>query len=586
MAGVSIKSRQLTFDYTDKDFDALVAALRGHVTTFFPEVTDFNAGSLVQMLIELFAGIGDRLNVSQDKQVNEANIITAKRLRNVIRHALGIAYSPASRRAAVGPVEAALDPPVARAYDIPIPKGTFINTNQSDPVYFRTTSAAILPAGELSVLIPTKNSEVVNQSSASTGAANQRFLLDETPALNDGSLLVEVDGEIWTKVESFFDSTGMDKHYVVELDDSERLTVIFGDGENGAIPATNADLDFTYEIGGGPDGNQIANTITENSDDFYDLSNTVAFLSFTNPGRMTGGENAESIEQIRFRAPRALKTLSRTVCEEDFSINLEDNIEGVARARAFSSDQDPTLPENHAFVHVVPTDQNAFDTTLNNAGVLDNGDTSAVLESVEGLYVNDDLFISDGTNTTLVNVTTITALSKTIGFAAISGLASPIEDLATVSRTENGLPDPGLKLAVQDLLENDKPMTLTMDLTVLPPKYRNIKIAGIVYIDPDNANPNLVQALAEAEMEDHFDFTSYDAFHIWNIDWGLPVYWSIITTKLQQSDGVKRLSGIHFILDGVPLAVGEDAQPEFDEIVRLDTSNFGQLGGLEFRVDI
>lgn len=581
MPGVTTEAGRLILDYTSKDFTALVAALRSHVTNRFPEITDFNAGSMVQMMIELFAAVGDRLHLTQDKQVNECNLMSARRLRNVIRHARGIGYAARSRQAAEGTIRATLNPVTAIANDVIIAADILISTGEGTPVSFRLTEPILIEAGETTNTGDIKHSVLQEQNEVSTGTANQKFLLLEPNALDDGSLVVEVDTEAWEKVDDFLDSGSTDKHYVVELDDEERITVVFGDGTNGQIPAENADLGFFYETGGGLTGNQLPNTITVNTDEFTDVMGNRVRISFTNPGSTTGGDDAETIEQIRMRAPRSLKTRERSVCEEDYAINCEDNLSGVARAKVFTADQDEDLPENHAFVHVVPVDQDAFATT--SADTLADGGTSLELDTVVGLYVGNELLIDDGTTDVLVIVTSIDAEAVTIAFDAVD-LGATIASGADVTRTEDGLPDPGLIADVETLLTEDKPMTLTMDLTVRGPNYLPLAVAGTVYLDPDKQT-DIAQALAEAKLEDFFDFTSVDANKLYNIDWGKRVPWSVVQTLIQSTPGVTRMTNFHFIKDSVAQDVGDDVLPAFDEIVRFDPSNFGQVGGLVFTLD-
>lgn len=45
-----------------------------------------------------------------------------------------------------------------------------------------------------------------------------------------------VGGEEWVMKSSFIDSMSKDKHYTVEVNQDNTVTIIFGDGVNGAIP--------------------------------------------------------------------------------------------------------------------------------------------------------------------------------------------------------------------------------------------------------------------------------------------------------------------------------------------------------------
>lgn len=356
MTGVSLEAKRLTIDYTDKDFISLVNALRGYIQTFFPELTDFNASSGVQMMIELFASVGDRLAFSQDKQANETNIVTARRRRNVIRLALTIGYTPSTATASEGTIQATLTAG-AIANDVIIPKGTIISTeDESEPKEFQTLNDIVITAGQTVNSGSIKNSVSYTQSFESNGDQNQKYKVTNSPFLDDGSAIATVNTEEWEQVENFLDSGSTDKHFTIEVDEEDKGTFIFGDGVNGAIPAPGDDIEFEYQTGGGESGNQLANTIVSNQDVFTDTSSNIVRIAFTNTSATTGGSDRESVEEIRIRAPRALKTLTRTIAREDFTINPEDGVPGVARSIAFSSAQDATLPDYHGFVYIVPED--------------------------------------------------------------------------------------------------------------------------------------------------------------------------------------------------------------------------------------
>lgn len=356
MAGIDIQAARLTIDYTSKDFFSLVADLRQYVTDRFPDITDFNTASQVEMLIELFASVGDRLAFTQDKQANEAYIVTARRRRNILAHARGIGYDPATQKASTGEITATFSPAVALVgvgNDLLIPKGTIISTKEeSDPSLFRLTEDIIIPVGSTSGTGAIKNSLTFEEGFETDFSPNQRFKLEETPFLDDQSIVITINAEEWAEVNNFLDSSATDKHYSIEVDEDDVGEIIFGDGINGRIP--DNDIFVTYETGGGLSGNQTSNTITENDDEFISNLGDLVKISFNNANPTTGGADRESEDDIRVRAPRALKTLTRTIAREDFQINVEDGVAGVVRAIAFSINENPLIAENTAHVMIVP----------------------------------------------------------------------------------------------------------------------------------------------------------------------------------------------------------------------------------------
>ena len=64
-------------DYTDKDFDALRARLIALIKSVFPDWTDFDVASFGNLLVELYAYVGDVLTFYQDNLARESRLVTA-----------------------------------------------------------------------------------------------------------------------------------------------------------------------------------------------------------------------------------------------------------------------------------------------------------------------------------------------------------------------------------------------------------------------------------------------------------------------------------------------------------------------------
>jgi hypothetical protein len=69
---------------------------------------------------------------------------------------------------------------------------------------------------------------------------------------------ISVDGAPWRKVGSFSSAGPTDKVYVIKQDpdQSGSSRIEFGDGRNGAKPATGARITAGYRFGGARDGNK------------------------------------------------------------------------------------------------------------------------------------------------------------------------------------------------------------------------------------------------------------------------------------------------------------------------------------------
>jgi hypothetical protein len=168
----------------------------------------------------------------------------------------------------------------------------------------------------------------------SDGSENQVFNLSQYPiVLNpDGSSPLElfVDVTLWDQAASFLESEFDSQVYKVEVNEFGFVSIFFGDGVNGEIPAIGNVVKANYRIGGGEQGNSVgvnALTIQEVS--------VPGVVQVYNPYQPSGGSNAESLASARRNGPLSLRALDRCVTLEDYEVmSLRVPGGGVSSARA------------------------------------------------------------------------------------------------------------------------------------------------------------------------------------------------------------------------------------------------------------
>jgi hypothetical protein len=179
---------------------------------------------------------------------------------------------------------------------------------------------------------------------ASDGTPNQVFRLANAPVLPDRFDLQVNEGngfESWSRVDDFAGSARTDKHFTVNVATGE---IAFGDGEKGRIPGRFTDpkrpgddignITANYRWGGGARGNAGAKKITS-------LQSAVPYVdNVTNLRPASGGQDEETLDHAKERAPQAIRSRSRAVTPEDFEC-LAKQAPGARIRRAH------TLPLHH-----------------------------------------------------------------------------------------------------------------------------------------------------------------------------------------------------------------------------------------------
>ncbi len=82
-------------------------------------------------------------------------------------------------------------------------------------------------------------------------------------AIREGTQVsIEIDGKVWTRVDSFKESKPRDKHYVVKIEQNGGMVITFGDGEKGQRPPSGSATTVRYRDGGGASGNVSRKRLT------------------------------------------------------------------------------------------------------------------------------------------------------------------------------------------------------------------------------------------------------------------------------------------------------------------------------------
>jgi predicted phage baseplate assembly protein len=177
--------------------------------------------------------------------------------------------------------------------------------------------------------------EVMGSGSAAT--ANQEFTLRQepltyvqalTPTGRLSTLQVRANGVAWTLVPTLYAQGSAAQVYTTLDLPGGGTEVIFGDGVEGAtLPTGQNNLQASYRTGSGTAGNVAAGAITTLVDRPVGVSGVV------NPLPATGGQDAQSPDDIRANAPLSVLTLGRAVSITDYQ-DLAASFAGIAKACA------------------------------------------------------------------------------------------------------------------------------------------------------------------------------------------------------------------------------------------------------------
>ncbi|OHD18820.1 MAG: hypothetical protein A2Y38_16455 [Spirochaetes bacterium GWB1_59_5] len=338
----------ISIDYSDKDYDSIRARIEEIIRAVFPNWTDFNVASFGNILIQLYAFVGDVLLYYQDTQARESRIVSATQRKNLLALVKLIGFKPAGPRPAV--VDERFTLSALSVNNVIIPAGTKVSNQDPTPIDFYLVLPLTILAGTLSGVGSCENAKIQNETFSSIGRANQEITLSFIPFV-DNSLILSAGNGAYTEVETFVNSKSVDRHFIVRVDHNDKARVIFGNGVNGTLPTGS--ITVTYKTGGGTLGNVAPNTVKSLTGSFVDVLNNPVTLSVTNPTKGSNGTNRQSAAQIRDLAPLSLTTLTRSITKNDYETNAI-KLATVVRALMLTSDEDSSIPENTGILYIVP----------------------------------------------------------------------------------------------------------------------------------------------------------------------------------------------------------------------------------------
>lgn len=297
---------------------------------------DYNLeGSGISTIIDLLAYNTYYNSVYTNMVASEAFLATAQKRNSVVALAGGLNYTPRSVTSAKMTGTLALTA-VGTPASISVPSGTRFEAAIDGVVYYFINREPVTVFGSAGVYsqanVTLTEGRLVNEKyTYDILTPNQRFVINNAN-VDTSTLQVRVVNSssdsttrIYTKSDSAIALTGLSEVYFLEEIEDGKFELFFGDNIIGKALSHGNIISIDYVVSNGALGNGIQ-TVTLNSS----ISGVVD-ATFTPVDQASGGEDRESIERIKFNAPKAYASQNRAVTSEDYSalILREPNVGSV-----------------------------------------------------------------------------------------------------------------------------------------------------------------------------------------------------------------------------------------------------------------
>lgn len=160
------------------------------------------------------------------------------------------------------------------------------------------------------------------------------------------------DGEMekawvrWKPVEDFLDSRSDDRHYILNRNQGY---IQFGNGKMGRIPPTGKtdNIKITYKTGGGEYTNVPVGAVTQ-------LGRYVGFVNgVSNPKMLTGGSDAETLEEAIDRNAAMLRHQNMAITLRDFEEIAKAASRSIKKVKCFSGYDEKERKQRGAITLVI-----------------------------------------------------------------------------------------------------------------------------------------------------------------------------------------------------------------------------------------
>jgi hypothetical protein len=312
---------------------------------------DFNfQGSNINTLLDLMS-YNSYLNAFYLNMVaSEMFMDSAQKLNSVVSHAKELNYVPRSAKSSEATVSFTINTS-GISNPFVIPKGTQFSGTNSNGTFTYTTDTAHTYVSASNIY------NVANLTIYEGSYFNDSFVIDyanpvqsfilSNQNIDTDSLVVTVyenngaTNTVFTAVENLFNLNSNSNVYFLQGAQNGLYEIVFGDGLFGRIPYNGSIVNASYRVTSGTDGDGISSfTLLQNLSEYNGggIGSVVASLATaTTPS--AGSSNAQSIESIRFEAPRYFATQQRAVSSDDYSSLVLSNFNTIEAVNVYGGEQ-------------------------------------------------------------------------------------------------------------------------------------------------------------------------------------------------------------------------------------------------------
>jgi len=342
-------------EISDLDFDGIKTNLRNFLSQQ-DEFRDYDfEGSGMSVLLDLLAYNTHYLGYNANMVANEMFLDSADLRSSVVSKAKQVGYTPTSSTSADAVVDVVVNN--ATGASLTMSRGTKFTTTVNGISYsfVNNTELTITPSDGVYKFSSVKLNEgtLLNfKYTANTSDTDQRFIIPNNN-VDTNTLTVKVQessSDATTNTYTLATGiTGLDstsKVYFLQEVENGRFEVYFGDGVLGKAIADGNIVIFDYVV---------CNRNAPNGATTFTLSGTVGGFSsatVTTISNATNGAGPESIESIKYNAPRDYTSQDRAVTADDYKVLVKSLYANAQSVQVYGGEDAATPEYGKVFISI------------------------------------------------------------------------------------------------------------------------------------------------------------------------------------------------------------------------------------------
>ena len=333
--------------FTNLDFDQIKTQIKDYLRAN-SSFTDFDfEGSNFSVLIDTLAYNTYITAFNSNMTVNESFLDSATLRENVVSLARNIGYVPRSRAAAKAEISFSVQINDILTSTLDLEAGLVCVGNTNDTNYIFSIPERVVTTVDANQTATFSNITVyqgsyLQKSFVVDGSLDQRFLLDN-PYIDSSTIVVRIrdsvndisEGREYQVADNILNVNNSSEIYLLQEVQDEKYELLFGDGYFGKKLENGNVIDVSYIITDGKDGNGASNFVFSGRfrDDQGKVEVPTNSITITTNQNAINGSDIESVDSIKYFAPRIYSSQHRAVTARDYEAiiqNIYPNTESVS----------------------------------------------------------------------------------------------------------------------------------------------------------------------------------------------------------------------------------------------------------------